>query len=510
MDSASDVSGDDIKPDLHEMILRRERVGADPTEGWRRGTRGELRKSCDACTASKTKCCGDIPCNRCKKRNLECKFSKRRRCGPKARPVEEKDEKRARTGQHNDSDKDRDSGDASTATAYASGHNREYLTPPPPPRYSQASSISRDSHHLPSVPGSHSEGGGKMGAFTAPLAADELSGLAKLIAPSLSDTGGSGSSGMSGLGGQGDSSSFPGSRRNGSTSTSQGVHASLPAIMGMSDIGNTAPTTSATISSASSSGVANGAMSDAQMRSAGDDTPSLPAFMAPSSGSKLTADNLLGGGAFGGGGDSTTTVAASAAATAAQSVLIRGALPMEPPSPRARAHLAAFLRSVGSFLPLPGTESLQEAMERWGGDADAGGDEMDTRPAPSSSPARRRSRQQPMGPQHCQTRLPPRHKAGKGVGEQRGDRAGEAEQELRDKDSGSGNVELDEACRAEAWAAIALGALFSGGGDGEARDFAARSLRALPRCLDAPLAEVASVFLLHALFWLQSLEKRKV
>lgn len=328
-----------------------------------------------------------------------------------------------------------------------------------------------------------------MGAFSAPLAADGLSGLAKLIAPSLSDTGGSGSSGMSGFGGQGDSS-FLGSRRNGSTSTSQGVHASLPAIMGLSDIGNTVPTTSGTVSSSSSSGVANSAMGDTQMRSGGDDTPSLSTFMAPSSGSKLPADNLLGGGAVGGGSGSTTAVAGSAAATAAQSVLIRGALPMEPPSPRARAHLAAFLRSVGSFLPLPGTEALQEAVERWGGDADAGGDEMDTRAAPSSSPARRRSRQQPVGPQHCQTKLPPRYKAEKSVGDQRGDRTGEAEQELRDDDAGSGNVEFDEACRAEAWAAIAVGALFSGGGNEEARDFAARSLRALPRCLDAPLPEV--------------------
>lgn len=70
MDSG-DISGEDAKPD---MMVHKDRIGADPTEGWRRGTRGELRKSCDTCTASKTKCCGGIPCDRCKKRNLTCKF----------------------------------------------------------------------------------------------------------------------------------------------------------------------------------------------------------------------------------------------------------------------------------------------------------------------------------------------------------------------------------------------------------------------------------------------------
>lgn len=65
-----DMSGDEVKP----VVVHRDRVGADPTEGWRRGTRGELRKSCDTCTSSKTKCCGGIPCDRCKKRNLQCNF----------------------------------------------------------------------------------------------------------------------------------------------------------------------------------------------------------------------------------------------------------------------------------------------------------------------------------------------------------------------------------------------------------------------------------------------------
>lgn len=68
---SSDYSGDD---DKSEVLMHPDRVGADPTEGWRRGARGELRKSCDTCTASKTKCCGSIPCDRCKKRNIECKF----------------------------------------------------------------------------------------------------------------------------------------------------------------------------------------------------------------------------------------------------------------------------------------------------------------------------------------------------------------------------------------------------------------------------------------------------
>lgn len=69
---SSDYSGEDDKNEV--MQIHPDRHGADPTEGWRRGTRGTLRKSCDACTNSKTKCCGDIPCDRCKKRGLECKF----------------------------------------------------------------------------------------------------------------------------------------------------------------------------------------------------------------------------------------------------------------------------------------------------------------------------------------------------------------------------------------------------------------------------------------------------
>ncbi|CAN0497853.1 unnamed protein product, partial [Ectocarpus sp. 8 AP-2014] len=55
-------------------MIHPDRIAPDPTEGWRRGSRGALRKSCDTCTSSKTKCQGSIPCDRCKKRRIECKF----------------------------------------------------------------------------------------------------------------------------------------------------------------------------------------------------------------------------------------------------------------------------------------------------------------------------------------------------------------------------------------------------------------------------------------------------
>lgn len=56
------------------LMVHPDRGFADPKEGFRRGSRGDYRKSCDDCTASKTKCQGSIPCDRCKKRRIECKF----------------------------------------------------------------------------------------------------------------------------------------------------------------------------------------------------------------------------------------------------------------------------------------------------------------------------------------------------------------------------------------------------------------------------------------------------
>lgn len=73
-------SDDDSKSEV--LMMHPDRVGADPTEGWRRGSRGTLRKSCDTCTSSKTKCQGSIPCDRCKKRRIECKFRWERKRWP--------------------------------------------------------------------------------------------------------------------------------------------------------------------------------------------------------------------------------------------------------------------------------------------------------------------------------------------------------------------------------------------------------------------------------------------
>lgn len=74
MGSSDYLGEDDNKNDVLQIQMHPDRVGADPTEGWRRGARGALRKSCDTCTSSKTKCQGSIPCDRCKKRRIDCKF----------------------------------------------------------------------------------------------------------------------------------------------------------------------------------------------------------------------------------------------------------------------------------------------------------------------------------------------------------------------------------------------------------------------------------------------------
>lgn len=63
-----------VDEDNKVLMIHPDRGTADPKEGFRRGSRGALRKSCDDCTSSKTKCQGSIPCDRCKKRRIECKF----------------------------------------------------------------------------------------------------------------------------------------------------------------------------------------------------------------------------------------------------------------------------------------------------------------------------------------------------------------------------------------------------------------------------------------------------
>lgn len=63
-----------VDEEKNVLMIHPDRGTADPKEGFRRGSRGALRKSCDDCTSSKTKCQGSIPCDRCKKRRIECKF----------------------------------------------------------------------------------------------------------------------------------------------------------------------------------------------------------------------------------------------------------------------------------------------------------------------------------------------------------------------------------------------------------------------------------------------------
>ncbi|CAM9725479.1 unnamed protein product, partial [Phaeothamnion confervicola] len=47
------------------------------------GESEQMRSTCDACTRSKIKCEGGLPCARCNRRKVECVYTEKRRCGPK-------------------------------------------------------------------------------------------------------------------------------------------------------------------------------------------------------------------------------------------------------------------------------------------------------------------------------------------------------------------------------------------------------------------------------------------
>lgn len=134
----------------------------------------------------------------------------------------------------------------------------------------------------------------------------------------------------------------------------------------------------------------------------------------------------------------------------------RGPLPMTL-GERPKAHLRTFMRSMGSIMLLPGTEPLREAMNvevREGTSADA----FD--PMQVSEP-----------------------EGGKGVEEDNTrDTIANEDKDVQDA--------LTEARRAEAWGAIAVGALFSGAGEEEAKKYVSKALRSLGQCLDSPLPEV--------------------
>lgn len=135
----------------------------------------------------------------------------------------------------------------------------------------------------------------------------------------------------------------------------------------------------------------------------------------------------------------------------------RGPLPMSLDA-RSKAHLRMFMRTAGSLVLLPGTDAIRGAIY---GDAK----DPDKIPEAAAVPAA----------------------GGAEDGTEGGGRPEES-------GAGGGGTIVDvftEVCRAEAWAAVAVGALFSGASEEEGNKYLSRSLRAMSRCLDAPLPEVS-------------------
>ncbi|CAM9513416.1 unnamed protein product, partial [Hapterophycus canaliculatus] len=539
-------------------MIHPDRVGADPTEGWRRGSRGTLRKSCDTCTSSKTKCQGSIPCDRCKKRRIECKFSKRRRCGPKART---EDEKRPRTsmgmGSH--------PGRISTYSPERSGapHHHAGTSRPPSPPLPPIGTIGLDN--------SGGDGGGSSALprsspkFGGPLTSDGLSGLVELIAPTLSDTGGSGSSasisasisaninasinsschgggesgyshavGASGsryapinamdtggvspfLGGPGTS---PPHQHHGGTNT--GSRPGLPPSSAAAAAATRSSMPAAVNHSARQEPVRNGRGSLTSSHSAPMGTISASALPCPPQDLPARAKSVESAtgviGSFektrGAGqisffpearavadsmgnsgymrvdrGEGRYQAAAAAAAPPPPQPSSRGPLSMSLDS-RTKMHLRTFMRTVGSLVLLPGTDAIRAAIFSDGNDSEEVPDAAAT-PVPGDATA-----------------------AADAAGSSEDVRKGVGKRAVRsasgEAGSDDGPVALAEACRAEAWAAAAMGALFSGAPEEEAKDYVSRALRAIPGCLDASYPEVAAVMILLALFWMHSMDTRKV
>ncbi|CAM9283404.1 unnamed protein product, partial [Ectocarpus sp. 8 AP-2014] len=546
-------------------MIHPDRIAPDPTEGWRRGSRGALRKSCDTCTSSKTKCQGSIPCDRCKKRRIECKFSKRRRCGPKARA---EDEKRLRTGM----DAQQQAGLAikDSPEHKAAVHQQHAGVPhPPSPPLPPIGTIAGLDSSSNNMTGGGGGGGGGLPVsnpkFGGPITSDSLSGLVELIAPTLSDTGGSGSSASisasinasisSSCHGGGEAAyshhtaaasgnnrytAIPGLNAEGVSPFLGGGGTSPPhhnqhgaSRGGASNRPGFPPSSSvaavATLSSLSAAidhtsrqqpgGGGGGGARDSLVAArsapplgaaAGEGAPSstppscpvrdLPA-RAKSMGDTPGGFGEAGGGRGGGGvqagffpegsmgstfmrqqdgggeGRQHASSALGAPLPQQQQLPPRGSLPMTLDG-RSKTHLKTFMRTVGSLILLPGADAIRSAVF---GDA-GGGDPEQLPDAPTAA-----------GPGSAAN-----------VGVKREGRPVAAEE-----DGGIVDV-FAEACRAEVWAAAAVGAQFSGASEEECKEYQSRAMGALSRCLDAPLPEVASVMLLLCLFWMHSMETRKV
>eukprot|EP00752_Nemacystus_decipiens_P007849 g7012.t1 len=518
--------------DKKVLMIHPDRGTADPKEGFRRGSRGALRKSCDDCTASKTKCQGSIPCDRCKKRRIECKFSKRRRCGPKARA---EDEKRPRTStgagaSHPSHLTNTGYGSPETSSVHQQQQQQQQLATTPQPNPTP----------LPPISSLESGGGGGGGSgdlppgdpkFCGPLNSDGLSGLAELIAPTLSDTGGSGSSLSASISASITSTGVDSSAYGHHVAAQSSRYAPLPGMPtdGMSSFlggGGTSPpnrggggglpaSSSAALAGLSSLSATpdNHSRSMRQQGSARGGRASLTASQSAPSGSMSSCPpqdlparaKSLGDigiqetGSAGGGHMGFYTGRTSTAGSIGNDLIgvgggggggrrqhaplaVRGALPMTLDA-RSKAHLTTFMRTVGSLVLLPGNDAIRDAIS---------GDVRDSE-------------------------MPDAESAGSAAGVENDGKAGGVpgghQPAAGDGDGGDDGGVVDtfvEACRAEAWAAAAVGAQFSGAREQEGKEYVSRALRSMSRCLDAPLPEVAAVMILLALFWTHSMDTRKV
>lgn len=161
--------------------------------------------------------------------------------------------------------------------------------------------------------------------------------------------------------------------------------------------------------------------------------------------------------------------AAAAVATPPPQPPPRGPLPMSLDS-RTKMHLRTFMRTVGSLVLVPGTDAIRAAIFSDGNDSEEVPDVAAATPPAATAAVDAGSSSED---------------GSKGGGAQAGRSASD--------ETGSDDeivIALAEACRAEAWAAAAVGALFSGAPEEEGKEYVSRALRAMPGCLDAPLPEV--------------------
>lgn len=176
----------------------------------------------------------------------------------------------------------------------------------------------------------------------------------------------------------------------------------------------------------------------------------------------------------------------------------RGPLPLAL-DPQSRAHLRSFMRNFGSVVLLPGAKALQEAIyshdegDRWpqqppanapatrSGDGETRG-LAESRSCNDAHFTEQRDGSDAYGPRSVKQEEAHGRWAGSAV--RQGNNAA-----TRGKNDGMFDV-LTAASRAEAWAAVAVGAQCGGAGWGEANDYISRALYELTPCLDAPLPEV--------------------